>query len=123
MGIPASQRLRKQSDFQQVRKSEHRVHCGPFIVQIELSGAESTSPPLLGVIASRRVGNAVKRNRGKRLMREIFRRNAATLPRGGRFVIVLRSSFTRCDYAGLEKEFNGACAKVMHSADSAKNIK
>ena len=117
MGIPASQRLRKQSDFQQVRRSEHRIHCGPFVIQCERGEQGSTSPPMLGVIASRRVGNAVKRNRGKRLMREIFRRNADTLTRGSRFVVVLRSGFDRYDFSDLEKQFNNACAKISAKAE------
>jgi ribonuclease P protein component len=113
MGIPASQRLRKPSEFQQVRRSEHRVHCGPFVVQCELDAVGSSSLPLLGVIASRRVGNAVKRNRGKRLVREIFRRNAAILPGGSRMVVVLRSGFERYEYAELEADFTKACERIL----------
>lgn len=123
MGIPASQRLRKQSDFQQVRRSEYRIHCGPFIVQCEPGGEESTSLPMLGVIASRRVGNAVKRNRGKRLVREIFRRNANTLPRGSRIVVVLRSGFDRFNFAELESHFIKACAKIAPGGDSGGQSK
>lgn len=120
MGIPASQRLRKQSDFQQVRRSEHRIHCGPFVVQYELGSAGSASPTMLGVIASRRVGNAVKRNRGKRLVREIFRRHAGTLPCGSRFVVVLRSGFDRYEFAELEGCFIKACAKILPKDESER---
>jgi ribonuclease P protein component len=73
---------------------------------------------MLGVIASRRVGNAVKRNRGKRLVREIFRRNADTLTRGSRFVVVLRSGFDRYDFNDLEKQLNKACAKISAKAEA-----
>ena len=116
MGIPASQRLRKQSDFQQVRSLGHRNHCGPFVVQCEPGPEGSDSPPSLGVIASRRVGNAVRRNRGKRLVREVFRRNAAKLPPCSRCVVVLRSGFTHFDFAALEDQFRVACAKITKSA-------
>ena len=112
MGIPASQRLRQQSEFQQVRRSEHRIHCGPFVVQCELADGDETSRSKLGVIASRRVGNAVKRNRGKRLVREIFRRQAPGLPRGSRYVVVLRSGFDRYAFSDLEARFAKACAKI-----------
>ena len=33
----------------------------------------------LGIIATRRLGNAVRRNRAKRLVREVFRRNKTAL--------------------------------------------
>jgi ribonuclease P protein component len=116
MGIPASQRLRQQSDFQQVRRSEHRIHCGPFVVQCELACVDNTSLPKLGVIASRRVGNAVKRNRGKRLVREIFRRQAPGLPRASRYVVVLRSGFDRYAFSDLEGCFCKACTKIQRRA-------
>lgn len=118
MGIPASQRLRKQSEFQEVRKSGHRIHCGPFVVQGELGDKGSTSPPILGVIASRRVGNAVKRNRGKRLIREIFRRKAGMLPPGSRFVVVLRSGFEKHGFAELEAQFMEAYTRIARRAGS-----
>ena len=69
------------------------------------------------MIASRRVGNAVKRNRGKRLVREIFRRNAEALPRGSRFVVVLRSGFDRYGFSELESHFTAACAKIAVKAE------
>ena len=60
MGIPASNRLRKPREFQGVRSLGHRIHCGPFIFQCHVS--ESLTAPRLGIVTSRRVGKAVKRN-------------------------------------------------------------
>ena len=71
---------------------------------------------MLGVIASRRVGNAVKRNRGKRLVRELFRRNADALPRGSRLVVVLRSGYDKHSFADLEARFLKACATLSRKA-------
>lgn len=116
MGIPASQRLRKPSEFQQVRSSAHRMHCSAFIIQCLLGLETDGAFPKLGVIASRRVGNAVKRNRGKRLVREIFRRHASDLPRGCRLVVVLRSGFERYAYAELERQFAMACERIFSKA-------
>lgn len=87
---------------------------------------------MLGVIASRRVGNAVKRNRGKRLIREIFRRNFRTLPMlpmlpmlpiGSRFVVVLRSGFDRYGFFELEAHFLKACGKITRKAGPGERSK
>ena len=111
MGIPASNRLRKPREFQGVRNSGHRIHCGPFIFQCHVS--ESRSAPRLGIVASRRVGNAVKRNYGKRMFRELFRKHAAELPRGSELVIVLRSNFNRHSFEDLEARLLRACHAIQ----------
>ena len=100
MGIPASSRLCKQRDFHDIRSSCHRIHCGPFVVQY--ISAVRLGPPRLGLIASRRVGKAVKRNYGRRIFRELFRQHSSNIPSGINLVIVLRSSFDRYKYADLE---------------------
>ena len=74
MGIPASNRLRKPREFQAVRSLGHRIHCGPFIFQCYVS--ESFTTQRLGIVASGRIGKAVKRNYGKRVFRELFRKHA-----------------------------------------------
>lgn len=123
MGIPASQRLRRPSEFQQVRASAHRMHCAAFIVQCALDVEARQAPPKLGVIASRRVGNAVKRNRGKRLIREIFRHHATDLPPGCRMVVVLRSGFDRIAFHEIEEQFNKACARILPRVVSGEGVR
>ena len=44
----------------------------------------------VGVIATRRLGNAVARNRAKRLLREAFRKQQTSLPPGSDLVLVAR---------------------------------
>lgn len=100
MGIPVSSRLRKPCDFQDICREGQRIDCGPFIVQCCTS--VKLSPSRLGLITSRRVGKAVKRNYGRRIFRELFRRHSVNLPLGSDLVIVLRSSFDRYKYADLE---------------------
>lgn len=117
MGIPASVRLRKPREFQEVRSLGHRIQCGPFIFQCRLS--KKSSPPKLGIVASRRVGNAVKRNYGKRLFRELFRQHAAILPAGSELVVVLRSHFDRYSFEELE----GRLLRAMKTMAAMKENK
>ena len=111
MGIPASNRLLNPRGFQEVRRMGHRIHCGPFIFQCHVS--ESLTTPRLGIVASRRVGNAVKRNYGKRMFRELFRKHAAELPQGSELVIVLRSNFNRHSFENLGARLLRACHTIQ----------
>ncbi len=45
-----------------------------------------------GITAGKKVGNAVKRNRAKRIIRQAYRENEALLPLGIDIVIVARAS-------------------------------
>ncbi len=78
MGLPRPQRLRHTRDIQAVRTHGNAREAGFFRVQLwtKTSGPEAgAAVPLrrLAVIASRRVGGAVLRNRCKRLLRTAFR--------------------------------------------------
>ena len=118
MGIPTSKRLRKPHDFQKVRNEGTRILCGSFIFQYREVAQDEVAIRRLGVIASRRVGNAVKRNLGKRTFRELFRLHESTLPVGCDIVIVLRSSFDRHRFSDLESRYLNACANIAKKAQA-----
>ena len=75
--------------------------------------SESLTTPRLGIVASRRVGNAVKRNYGKRVFRELFRKHATELPQGSELVSVLRSHFNRHSFDDLEARLLRACRTIQ----------
>jgi ribonuclease P protein component len=51
---------------------------------------DSAGPARLGVVASKKVGNSVVRNRVKRLVREAFRKNPGAFPDDLDVVIIVR---------------------------------
>ena len=69
--FPKACRLRKTWEFQQVWKMGCKLHTPHFIL---LGMKNSGSVSRLGLTVSRKVGNAVKRNRLKRQIREYFRK-------------------------------------------------
>jgi ribonuclease P protein component len=51
-----------------------RVTARSLILYVDDGSGLEAGPARLGIIASRKVGNAVQRNRAKRLIRDAFRR-------------------------------------------------
>jgi ribonuclease P protein component len=102
MRFPGCQRLRSQLDFQEVRNRGKSFKTRYFFLQLLVK--DSPDPPLrrIGIITSRRVGNAVKRNRSKRLLREIFRENQGILPSCCDIVIVMRNTYDELSFQDLQ---------------------
>ena len=67
----------------------------------------------LGVTATRKLGGAVQRNRAKRLLREIFRRNRLSLKPPVDLVVNASPSMIHRDTEELEREFLEAFAKLV----------
>lgn len=112
MGVPTPKRIRKRSDFQAVRSQGKSVFCKSFICQYRLFSQKQPVVHRLGVIASRKVGNAVKRNRGKRIIRELFHRHEDRFPSNCDIVVILRSNYANYSFEELESQFLNACSVI-----------
>ena len=88
--FPRRMRLLKPSDFARVYDSRQSAAAGPLVLYAAANAADAAAIRV-GLSVSRRIGNAVIRNRWKRRLRETFRMVRAGLPAGNDFVIVVRS--------------------------------
>jgi len=70
--LPKKVRLLKRAQFLTLSKLGKRVHTDSFIA-IVLNGTAQNNR--IGITISKKVGNAVERNRIKRITREYFRHN------------------------------------------------
>ncbi len=69
--LRATQRVRKHSEFQRIQADARRVRAPGFVFLLFSRGTDG--PARLGIIATKKLGGAVVRNRQKRLIREAFR--------------------------------------------------
>jgi ribonuclease P protein component len=82
-------RLRSRGEFRRVY--ERRCSVGDDLLR--LVGELSDLPhPRIGLSVSRQLGNAVARNRWKRLLRESFRLSREKLPEGLDFIVIPRGA-------------------------------
>jgi ribonuclease P protein component len=112
-------RLRASAEFAVVQKTGRRVpgRYVTVLVKPNVLGHDR-----LGIIASRRLGNAVVRNRAKRRVREIFRQELSTpansTPRAGvDFIVIPRREAASMPFAGLHSDLASALRKARDTRD------
>lgn len=120
MRFTSRQRLRRTAEYQAVRSHGRQIVCGTFLFSI--LAMPEREPPLrrLGVIASRRVGNAVARNRAKRRFRELFRLHQGKLPPSCDIVLIARRSLAAESFAETEARFLKTCSRVNPKPEASR---
>ena len=103
---PPSARVRRRADYRRIQSSRSRVHTRHFLIVIA-AGSGACSGQRLGVTVTKKVGNAVVRNRIKRVVREVFRRNRALLPDGTDFVFIAKQGAGKVSYAAVLSDLTG----------------
>ena len=100
-GLRRSQRLTRTALFRQTY-AQGRRWIGRFMVLWLRSGDDASLR--LGVVASKKVGNAVARARAKRLLREAYRRNRFRMAGQFDVVIVARRDILAAPWNDIEGE-------------------
>ena len=82
-----NERLLNRRDFVNLNQGGKRVQAAHFTVILKYNGLGITR---LGITVSKKIGNAVKRNKVKRLIREIFRLHKSHFPQSCDIVIAAK---------------------------------
>jgi ribonuclease P protein component len=99
-GLRLNERIRRRAEFKQVYEKGTRVH-GRYSTIFVLPNSQEVGR--LGIAATKKLGGAVQRNRAKRLIREIFRRNK--IASGFDVVVVPRRELLQASLSAIEADY------------------
>jgi ribonuclease P protein component len=106
-------RLHARRDFTAIQQHGRRVGARYFTI---VGRPNALGHDRLGLVASRRLGGAVVRNRTKRRLREVFRRQLAAPAqhgcRGWDLVVIGRPGIAAAPFAALTSEFGQAVRRL-----------
>ena len=111
------ERIREKRDYLNVYQQGVRSHSRHFIV---IAHRNPSGKRRLGITVGKKVGNAVKRNRLKRLLREFFRLNKEQFPPSQDIVIMARwtkgamGDMPILNYRELCLELESLLKKISH---------
>ncbi|MFO1492967.1 MAG: ribonuclease P protein component [Kiritimatiellia bacterium] len=102
-------KLRKSAEYEQVFEHGRKVVARRLVVWVL---PRPGAPFRAGLVASRKVGNAVARNRCKRRMRELVRAQLDRLAPGHDLVVIARAGLRDCPWADAVADFELACQRA-----------
>ncbi len=109
MRFKPNERIRRRAEFQLVYERGTRIH-GRYSTLFTLPNTLSVGR--LGIAATRKLGGAVDRNRAKRLIREVFRRNK--IAPGFDVVVVPKRELLKASLIALEEDYRHRLARGLH---------
>ena len=96
-----TERIRRRADFQRIYEHGTRVH-GRLATLFLLSNGLETAR--LGIAATKKLGGAVRRNRAKRLIRDVFRR--CKVAAGFDLVVVPKRELLEATLTAIEADYH-----------------
>lgn len=111
--FPKTHRITQRSQFQRAYRFGRRIET-PFFVLYYLPN--DSGRPRLGITASKRMGNAVLRNRLKRIFREVFRNCPVTGIPGLDIIVNTKKSATTASFQSLDAEFRSSVRMIERNS-------
>ncbi|SMO93877.1 ribonuclease P protein component [Melghirimyces algeriensis] len=112
-------RLRRRGDFRRAFRTGTSVANRQFVVY--RSERRTGGPVRIGISVSRKVGNAVTRNRIKRLVKEITRSWMDSLPERTDIIVIARKPAADMDYHRMKSSLHHVFKKSRLFQNRKKN--
>ena len=121
--LPARHRLRSSSDFALVFRGARgaggsRSGSRFIVVHINSTDTRAGQPPRVGLVVSKAVGNAVVRNRTKRVLRALMSSRIDRLPQGVDVVIHAKTDLPGTPTSILGQDLDRLLTTVLRRAAS-----
>ena len=113
----ATDRLKRRADFERVQSRGRKVHSARFLFLV-LPREDDGKAARLGLTVTRKVANAVGRNRIKRVLREVFRKNRAFFPLACDVVVIAKDRAPGLGYEDTRAEIEQSSAALLRAGSA-----
>ena len=115
--LPRARRVKQGRDFARLKSQGRRLTKGCLIAN--WAGAPAGRPSRVGVITTKKIGNAVVRSRARRLLREVFRLHQPDLKDPVDMILVARNSIVGKRMAEVETDYLAALRQARLLKETA----
>ena len=116
-------RLTRSTDFKRVR-NQGKSFAHPLVVLVKTPSSENVTR--VGISTSRAVGNAVQRNRAKRLLRESIRPLIPRLSPGWDLVLIARNRMVTTAFQDVQVAVDGLLRRAdlfMSAGEQSEHVR
>ncbi len=113
-------RVRQRPEYQTIQRTGRRVPTAHFVL-IVAKGPEQDRACRLGITASRKVGNSVRRSRLKRLVRAAFQASGGLLPDGYDLVVICKKDDPALSLSEVLRQWEEAKKRLERATKSLRD--
>ncbi len=107
--FPKTNRLLRRDEFRRAYDQGRKVQARYFTAFVLPNSLDRAR---VGITVTRKFGKSVSRNRARRMVREVFRRNKWLVPAGVDIVINVKNSLMEARYSDLESDFQAFAERL-----------
>jgi len=114
--LSPQERIKKKKDFFLLYKKGNHYR-GKYLIILHLPNEFDFSR--MGVVVSKKIGNAVKRNKIKRWIRTLFRRNKSLIKNSLDFIIIAKKEIREASWIEVQEDYLKAIKSINQKYQSA----